>query len=94
MINIRIQGEARFDARLFQEGETWVVYAPVFDLSSCGRTPEEAQRMLGEAITVFLSECIQEGKLDEVLEDLGWKKLPSGAWNPPKVVDVALPLPA
>jgi predicted RNase H-like HicB family nuclease len=95
VLRIKIRGELSFTIKLFQEDKTWIAYTPVFDLSSCGATPEEAQRMIGEAITTFLAECIREGTLDEVLEELGWKKdLPSEEWVPPKVIDVEVPLPA
>ncbi len=41
--------------------------------------------MFGEAAKIFLEEIIEAGTADEVLSDLGWKKIQK-KWNPPQIV--------
>lgn len=74
---------------IFREGESLVAYTPVLDLSSSGKTEEEAKQMLFEAVQVFFEELLQMGTLETVLKDLGWTKHKKG-FEPPKVVEHSL----
>lgn len=47
----------------FKEGETFVAYSPVFDLSTCGRTFEQAKRRFEEMAGIFIEETKKRGNL-------------------------------
>jgi predicted RNase H-like HicB family nuclease len=70
---------------VIKEGDKFVAYSPALDLSSCGKTAKEARKRFSEAVGIFFEEIIKKGSFEEVLTDLGWKKINS-IWNPPKIV--------
>lgn len=70
---------------ILKEGDEFVVYTPVLDLSTYGDTYEEAENRFQEAVTLFIEDLVEQGTLEEVLEDLGWKKVRK-KWKPPVVV--------
>ena len=83
----------------FKEGEMFVWYSPVLDLSTCGATFEEAQKNFREALQIFFQECIKQGTLEKALESYGWQKSGSGrpTWQPPLLVgsdSIPVPIPA
>ena len=55
------------------------------DLSTVGKSLKDAQKMFGQAAKIFLEEIIEAGTANEVLSDLGWKKIQK-QWSPPQVV--------
>src|SRR5436190_1915993 len=70
-----------------KDGESFVAYVPALDLSTCGDTFEEAQKMADEAIRLFIEECIRMGTLDQVLESMGWRKrTQTREWVPPAFI--------
>ncbi len=58
----------------FKEGNQFIAYAPALDLSTCGKTIEEARRRFGEASRLFFAELRRMGTLEETLLNLGWQK--------------------
>lgn len=62
--------------KVFQEGSSsenpFVAYNPEFDISSCGKTEIEAERMLKEAIQLVLAGAKEDNTLDQVLEEAGF----------------------
>jgi len=77
-----------------KEGKRVVAYTPALDLSTSGKNVVEAKTHFGEIVKMFFSDLLEQGALDSVLSDLGWKKINS-AWNPPVIsqesVNVAIP---
>lgn len=63
----------------FREGESFVAYCPVLDLSTCGATYDQAAEAFGEALSIFLEECTNRGTLDEVLQSCGWEVKKTGS---------------
>lgn len=51
-----------------QEGDCVVASFPILDLSSQGRTRDEAARNLVEATQLFIESCYERNVLDEVLK--------------------------
>lgn len=49
----------------------YVAYIAEFDLSSCGKTEEEARKNVKEALQLVLEEVKSQGKLDEYLKEAG-----------------------
>lgn len=74
---------------IFRDGNAFVAYTPALDLSSAGKTEEEAKKMFLEAVDTFFEELIDMGTLDAVLKDLGWTKR-DGAHYPPRVIEHSL----
>lgn len=68
-----------------KEGNQFVAYSPPLDLSTCGKTLEEARRRFGEAALLFIQELEKKGTLEQVLSDLGWEQKNS-SFIPPLVV--------
>lgn len=66
----------------FKEKSAFVAYSPVLDLSTSGKTFEQAQSRFAEAADIFFEETIEHGTLDEVLASLGWTKVKQ-QWMPP-----------
>lgn len=63
-VNITLRLEASFT----QEDGWCVASFPALDVSSQGRTKDEAERNLIEATQLFLESCFERGTLDEVLK--------------------------
>jgi len=68
-----------------KEGNKFVAYTPVLDISTSGRTLKETQKRFSELVEIFFEELIEMGTLDEVLRNLGWTKL-QAKWTPPVLV--------
>jgi predicted RNase H-like HicB family nuclease len=80
----KIQIPASIPVFFLRERDSFVGYSPVLDLSTCGRTLEEARANFSEALDIFFEECTAMGTLEKVLESLGWeKKRGSKQWLPP-----------
>jgi predicted RNase H-like HicB family nuclease len=57
---------ATLTATLWREGEAYVSLCPELDVSSCGDTPDEALRMLKEAVELYLENAQKLGTLKDV----------------------------
>lgn len=68
-----------------KEKDTFVAYSPVLDLSTCGKSFEEAQKRFSEISILFFQEIIKKGTVDDVLSDLGWQKI-NKQWSSPVMV--------
>lgn len=77
-----------------KEGEQVVAYTPALDLSTSGKDTAEAKERFGEIVSIFFKDLLEQGTLDAVLSDLGWRQIGS-AWNPPVIsqesMSVAIP---
>ena len=77
--------DIQFTTQILKEGDTFVAYAPELDLSSCGKTIQEAKVHLEEAVTAFIEEAERMGTLQEILEEAGFTKEAAG-WKAPEIV--------
>ncbi len=68
----------------FREGKKFIAYAPALDLSTSGKTLEDAKKKFSEAVGIFIEELHKNGTTEEVLQDLGWEK--NDGWRPPMLV--------
>ncbi len=57
---------ATLTATLWREGDAYVSLCPGLDVSSCGDTPDEALRMLKEAVELYLLNSQRLGTWDDV----------------------------
>jgi hypothetical protein len=77
-----------------KEKDSFIAYSPAVDLTTYGKSLEEAKKNFEEAFSLFVSECIDMGTLDEVLESCGWVKIKNKKWEPPIYIgndDVKIP---
>ncbi|MDR3558092.1 MAG: hypothetical protein P4L61_01025 [Candidatus Pacebacteria bacterium] len=77
--------KASLPVMFLREGKQFVAYTPALDLSVAGNTFKQAQKYFAEAVTILVEECQRMGTLEEVLENLGWKKHKK-EWLPPVVI--------
>jgi len=66
----------------FREGKYFIAYTPALDLSTSGKTYQEAKERFVKVVKIFFEETIQEGTLKEALQELGWQKI-KHQWTPP-----------
>ena len=89
---------ANIPVSFFKEGDAYIAYCPILDLSTSASTFEKVKERFSEVIEVFFEELVDMGTLDEVLANLGWTKVRQ-RWTPPFSVghdlqSVAIPLSA
>lgn len=77
--------EVKLPVLIFKEGEYFVAHTPALDLSTAGKTFDEAKERFSEVIDIFFEEVIKKGTLNEVLQDLGWQKV-NQDWIPPTLI--------
>lgn len=63
----RVKIEVSLPVSILREGKYFIAYTPVLDLSTSGKTFEEAKQRFGEVVQIFFEELLEKGTLDEVL---------------------------
>ncbi len=64
--------EFKLPARVRKKGKWFISSCPRLDVHSQGRTKDEAERNLVDALTSFFISCYERGTLDFVLHDAGF----------------------
>lgn len=54
-----------------REGDAYIAYTPVLDLSTVGKTLDQAKKRFDEAVKIFFEELVNEGTMDEALIENG-----------------------
>lgn len=67
--------ELSVKVEIFKEGNVYVALVPELNVSSFGKTVEEATVSIKEAVEAFIEECQEMGTLEEVLEEAGFSKI-------------------
>jgi len=75
-----------FDAIVFQEETTYVAHCPELDVSSCGKTLDEARQNLKTAVRLFLEEAENLDTLEDILRECSFQLNPHGVWTSPRLV--------
>ncbi len=57
---------------VWKEGGMFTAYCPELDVASCGHTPIEAKKNLGEVIGIQLEETARLGTLKDFLAEAGY----------------------
>lgn len=71
-------------SKIWKEGKHYVAYNPELGVASQGKDFEHAQKMLQEAISLFLETSKDVGTLDRILKESGFvKKL--NKWSSPVI---------
>ncbi len=80
---------------IMKEKELYVAFSPALELSTCGKTVQEARQNFTEALGLFFEECLRMRTLDQVLESCGWVKDRDKGWVPPTFIgeeNITLPV--
>jgi len=77
--------QLRCDVNIWKEGNLYVAQALPLNVMSCGASLKEARRNLDEAIALFLKTAADQGNLEQVLEEAGYRRT-GDVWQPPEVV--------
>ncbi len=94
-----IQAQFKLFGYIKKRGKWFIAYCPPLDLSTQGRTIEEAKENLVEASQLFLISCLERGTLDQALKELGFvplrgdapeEPLPEGAFEFPVPISLIL----
>ena len=81
----KIKLDVKIPISVLKEGENFIVYSPVLDLSTSAKTYKQALARFNEAVEIFFEEIIKRGTLEEALKELGWRKV-RAQWEPPLVI--------
>ena len=87
----------RLTVNFIKEGKQVVAYAPALDISTFGKTEAHAKKRFQELVKIFLKDISDRHVVDEVLTELGWKKVlvrnQQPQWVPPVVKSINLQVP-
>lgn len=77
--------EVGVEVMLVKDGDYIVATCPALELSSFGKTEDEAKEAFHEALSVFMEDLIERQTLERALLDLGWtlRKRPTVEYRPP-----------
>ena len=78
-----------FDMIVFKEGKTFVAYSHELDISSCGKTVEQAKKNIKTAVKLFLEEAEKMGTVEDILKESGYEKV-GNRWIAPKMIATEL----
>ncbi len=70
---------------ILREGNRFVAYSPVFDISTSGKTYKEVVKRFDELSSIYLEELVEAGTLHKTLSSFGWKRAKQG-WQAPRIV--------
>jgi predicted RNase H-like HicB family nuclease len=78
-MTVTVQAEFRLFGTLKREGEWYIAHCPPLDITTQGRTEEEAKKNLIEASELFVVSCFERGTFEQALRELGWHVVTGGA---------------
>lgn len=67
--------KVKLPVSVFKEGRHFITYTTALDLSTSGKTYAEVKRRFDEAVKIFFEEIIEKGTFEEILQELGWRKI-------------------
>ena len=76
--------DIQLNTEIWKEADMYVAYVPQLDVSSCGRTVEEAKKNIKEATEAFLEEAQRMGTLQDILEEAGFTF--DSEWKAPDII--------
>lgn len=76
-----------------KQGRRYVAYSPVLDIATSGSTEKIVKKRFEELLGIFLEELKEKGTINEVLAELGWKKV-HRKWQPPVVSNFSIKMPS
>lgn len=74
---------------IIKEGKKYVAYSPALDLSTSGNSYESVKKRFEEIVDIFFEELVENNTVEDVLYNLGWKRVQS-KWSPPMIISQEL----
>jgi len=68
----QIEAQFQLIGTLKKEGGWYIAHCPPLDITTQGRTEEEAKKNLIEASELFVTSCFERGTFEQALRELGW----------------------
>jgi predicted RNase H-like HicB family nuclease len=72
LMQVLVQAQFQLFGVLKKEDGWHVAYCPPLDITTQGRTEEEAKKNLVEASELFVVSCFERGTFEQALRELGW----------------------
>lgn len=66
---IKAKFEVNLPVSILKEGKDFIAYSPALDISTAGRTFEEARKRFNEMVKIFFEEILQKGTLGAELHN-------------------------
>jgi len=74
-----------------------IAYSPALDISTVGKSEAHAKKRFQELVRIFLKDISERNVVNEVLTELGWKKISAPnrklEWVPPQVRSINMRVP-
>jgi len=82
------------DVLVGKQDDYFIAYCPALELSSYGKTENQARKNFEVELEIFLEETEKKGSLEKLLLKLGWclKQTPSPSYIPPKMPNYSIPI--
>ena len=71
--------------KIWTEGKHYIAYTPELEVASQGKTREEAEKRLREAVGAFLQSVKERGFLAQALKEVGFSRGPKREWWAPSI---------
>lgn len=79
-----------------KQNKRFVAYTPALDISTSGKSEKDVKNRFEALVKLFLEEIVEAKTVDDVLSELGWKRMQK-VWTPPKIISsksIGLKIPA
>jgi predicted RNase H-like HicB family nuclease len=71
-MRVMLQAQFQLFGMMKKEDGWYVAHCPPLDITTQGKTAEEAKRNLIEASELFVVSCFERGTFEQALRELGW----------------------
>jgi predicted RNase H-like HicB family nuclease len=76
IMKVSVQAEFKLFGVIKRQGDWYIAHCPPLDVTTQGRTFDEAKKNLSEASQLFIVSCLERGTLDQALKELGFEPHP------------------
>jgi|SRR5208283_1142549 len=78
-MEITLQAEFNLFGTIKRQRRWYIAHCPPLDITTQGRSEEEARQNLIEASELFVVSCFERGTFEQALRELGWHVVSGGA---------------
>jgi len=71
-MRVMVQAQFQLFGMMKKENGWYVAHCPPLDITTQGRTEDEAKKNLVEASELFVVSCFERGTFEQALRELGW----------------------